>query len=159
MTHTQHWLRPTLKTDKQIVLIDLDGVLCDFDTRHAEFQKLGIKGSKMWQHPDLYKDLEPMPGAIEAWNALQDKYDTYILSTPPWSSPVAWSEKRIWCEKFLGKTAKKKLILCHNKGIVKGDFLIDDRIANGVEDFDGEHIHFGTETFPDWAEVCKYLGV
>jgi hypothetical protein len=38
-----------------------------------------------------------------------------------------------------------------------GDFLIDDRIANGVADFTGEHIHFGTERFPTWKEVLDYL--
>jgi 5'(3')-deoxyribonucleotidase len=58
----------------------------------------------------------------------------------------------------LGDTSKKKLILCHNKGLVKGDFLIDDRIANGVADFSGEHIHFGQDKFPGWKEVMTYLG-
>ena len=153
----EHWLRPTLKTGKPVLLFDLDGVLADFDTRHAQFQELGIKGSKMWTHPELYKDLDPIPGAIEAWHALQEKYDCYILSTPPWSSPTAWSEKRVWVEKYLGKSSKKKLILCHNKGLVAGKYLIDDRIANGVEDFEGEHIHFGTEKFPDWETVVKFL--
>ena len=82
----------------------------------------------------------------------------HILSTPPWSNPEAWSEKRRWVETFLGKSAHKKLILCHNKGIVKGDFLIDDRIANGVADFEGEHIHFGLNGL-DWKQILTYLGV
>jgi 5'(3')-deoxyribonucleotidase len=64
----------------------------------------------------------------------------------------------MWVETHLGKSANKKLILCHNKGLVKGDFLIDDRIANGVADFEGEHIHFGTEQFSGWEDVLDYLG-
>ena len=36
--------------------------------------------------------------------------------------------------------------------------LIDDRTANGVEKFSGEHIHFGTEKYPDWEAVLRYLG-
>ena len=38
-----------------------------------------------------------------------------------------------------------------------GDYLIDDRLRNGAEKFNGEHIHFGTEKFPDWNSVLKYL--
>ena len=38
-----------------------------------------------------------------------------------------------------------------------GDYLIDDQIANGVDKFKGEPIHFGQERFPDWKSVCAYL--
>ena len=153
------WLRASIKITKPIVLIDMDGVICDFDKRAKELELQGVKGQSLFKHPDAYKDLEPIEGAIEAWNLLQDKYETYILSTPPWSNPDAWAEKRIWVEKHLGKSSKKKLILGHHKGLVKGDFLIDDRIANGVADFGGEHIHFATGRFKGWAEVLEYLGL
>ena len=152
------YLRSSIKTDKPIVYIDMDGVLCDFDKRARELEENeGIKGHRLFKHPSAYKDLEPIDGAIDAWHALQEKYETYILSTPPWSNPDAWSEKRKWVEQFFGKSANKKLILCHNKGLVKGDFLIDDRIANGVADFDGEHIHFGQEGAENWAVILKNL--
>lgn len=152
------YLRASIPITKPIVLIDMDGVICDFDKRAAELESIGIRGTKLFRHPDAYKDLEPIEGAIEAWHALQEKYETYILSTPPWSNPEAWAEKRRWIEERLGKSAHKKLILCHHKGLVRGDYLIDDRIANGVADFGGEHIHFGT-TFVGWKEVLTYLGI
>jgi 5'(3')-deoxyribonucleotidase len=157
MNNNQPWLRASIKITKPIVLIDMDGVICDFDKRAKELEIQGVKGHSLFRHPDAYRDLEPIEGAIEAWALLQDKYETYILSTPPWSNPDAWSEKRIWVETHLGKSANKKLILCHHKGLVKGDFLIDDRIANGVADFEGEHIHFGTEKFSGWERVLEYL--
>jgi 5'-nucleotidase len=160
MSSNQPWLRASLRTNKPIVLIDMDGVLCDFDKRAKELEENeGIKGHRLFKHPSAYKNLEPIEGAIDAWHALQEKYDTYILSTPPWSNPEAWAEKRRWVEEYLGKSANKKLILSHNKGIVKGDFLIDDRIANGVADFEGEHIHFGNHEYPTWKEVLIYLGI
>jgi 5'(3')-deoxyribonucleotidase len=152
------YLRASIPITKPIVLIDMDGVICDFDKRAAELEAVGIRGTKLFKHPDAYRDLEPIEGAIEAWHALQEKYETYILSTPPWSNPDAWAEKRRWVETHLGVSAKKKLILCHHKGLVRGDFLIDDRIANGVADFGGEHIHFGT-AFTGWKEVLNYLGI
>jgi len=158
MSNNQPWLRASLKTNKPIVLIDMDGVLCDFDKRAKELEENeGIKGHRLFKHPSAYKNLEPIEGAIDAWHRLQEKYDTYILSTPPWSNPEAWAEKRRWVEEHLGKSANKKLILCHNKGIVRGDFLIDDRIANGVADFGGEHIHFSEELH--WKQILTYLGV
>jgi len=135
----------------------MDGVLCDFDSRKAQLENAGIKGASIFKHPNAYKNLDPIPGAIDAWNALQEKFETYVLSTPPWSNPDAWAEKRIWVDTYLGKSAHKKLILGHHKGLVKGDYLIDDRIANGVADFSGEHIHFGAEAFPNWEAVLKYL--
>lgn len=156
---SKDYLRASIEITKPILLFDLDGVICDFNKRAKELDAMGIKGSKLFSHPTAYKDLEPIPGAIEAWHALQEKYETYILSTPPWSNPDAWAEKRRWVEQHLGKSAHKKLILCHNKGIVRGDFLIDDRIANGVADFQGEHIHFATEKYPDWNSVLIKLGV
>ena len=60
-------------------------------------------------------------------------------------------------EKYLGKAAKKKLILSHNKGLMRGDYLIDDREANGVLDFEGEHIKFGEGEYIGWNEVINYL--
>ena len=74
-----------------------------------------------------------------------------------WSNPDSWRGKRIWVEKFLGKYAKKKLILSHNKGLLKGKYLIDDRVANGVLDFEGEHIQFGQKKFSNWSKVLTYL--
>lgn len=153
------WLRASIKITKPIVLIDMDGVICDFDRRAKELEEKGIKGHSLFRHPDAYRNLDPIEGAIDAWITLQENYETYILSTPPWSNPDAWAEKRIWVQQHLGDTAKKKLILCHHKGLVKGDYLIDDRIANGVADFGGEHIHFGNGQFPGWKEVLTYLGI
>lgn len=151
------YLRASIKTDKPIVYIDMDGVMCDFDARKAELKKIGVTEHKIWKHPNVFRDLEPIEGAVDAWHAMQPYFETYILSTPPWSSPEAWSDKRKWVETHLGETAKKKLILCHNKGLVKGDYLIDDRIANGVADFTGTHIHFGSEQFPNWESILTHL--
>jgi len=149
--------RASIPIHKPILYIDMDGVICDFDKRAKELDEQGFRGASLFKHPDAYRDLEPIEGAIDAWHALQEKYETYVLSTPAWSNPDSWAEKRKWVEKHLGKSAQKKLILSHHKGLLMGEYLIDDRIANGVADFKGEHIHFGTEKFPSWKEVLKYL--
>lgn len=38
-----------------------------------------------------------------------------------------------------------------------GDFLVDDRLKNGASEFKGEHIHFGTEKYPNWEIIYDYL--
>jgi 5'(3')-deoxyribonucleotidase len=157
MSKIPAYLRASLKSDKPIVYFDLDGVLCDFDKRHEELVSSGMGKHAAFNHEMAFKDLDPIPGSIAAWNLLQEKYDTYILSTAMWNNINAWSDKRHWVEKYLGKSANKKLILSHNKGLLKGEYLIDDRIANGVADFEGEHIHFGSPDFPNWDKVLNYL--
>jgi 5'(3')-deoxyribonucleotidase len=151
------YLRASITTNKPIVYIDMDGVLADFDIKKDELTTEGFKLHEIFKHPEAFKDLKPIDGAVEAWNALQNHFETYILSTPPWSNPLAWAQKRDWVEKYLGKTAKKKLILTHNKGLMIGSYLIDDRIANGVADFKGKHIHFGQDPFFTWEDVVHYL--
>ena len=40
-----------------------------------------------------------------------------------------------------------------------GEYLIDDRTANGAAEFKGELIQFGTEKYPNWAAVLNYLNI
>jgi 5'(3')-deoxyribonucleotidase len=74
-----------------------------------------------------------------------------------WEVPESFMDKRKWIERYFGESAKKKLILTHRKDLCIGDYLIDDRIKNGVDKFTGEHIHFATSQFPDWESVLHYL--
>ena len=139
--------------------IDMDNVLVDFPSGiekispelQAEYE------GDMDDVPGIFALMDPMPGAIKAFNELAKVYDTYILSTAPWNNSSAWKHKIEWVQNYLGEAAHKRLILSHNKHLNIGDYLIDDRLANGVDKFQGEHIHFGQEQFPDWDSVCQYL--
>lgn len=152
--------------EKELLFIDMDGVLVDFykgvkkhypDFDQYETERQREITSTLSGQIKFFTALEPVPGAIDAFLQLSQKYDTYILSTPDWHGVNSWTEKRIWVEEHLGDAAFKRLILSHNKGLFCGRALIDDRLRNGVEQFQGEHIHFGTEKFPDWDSVLKYL--
>ena len=101
--------------------------------------------------------MQPLDGAMDAYEQLSQKFDTFILSTAPWNNPSAWSDKLLWVKRYLGEQAFKRLILSHNKHLNMGDYLIDDRLQNGAAEFTGEHIHFGTERFPNWQSILSYL--
>lgn len=159
-----------MNSTKKICYVDLDGVLADFWGKLTELHPELLKMKEFekethdyvdhlleYKQPGIFNILEPMPFAIESFEQLAEHYDVYLLSTPSWVAPLSYTHKRWWVEKWLGKYGYKKLILSHNKGLLKGSYLIDDRTAHGVDNFEGEHIHFGTEKFPGWREVIEYL--
>lgn len=161
---------------KKVILVDMDGVLVKEPTKaHEEDKKrkMNRKGRKEtketqetkegtedkthWSDiPDIFFDLEPMDGAIDSYIKLSNDYDMYIVSTAPWNNPSAWSDKRRWIQNHL-PIANKKLFLTHNKHMIIGDYLIDDRTKNGVDKFSGKHIHFGQPPFENWEKVVNYF--
>lgn len=150
---------PGAGTDK-ILYLDMDGVLVDFESgldRVPLEVQLGY-GEHRDRIPGIFSLMDPVPGALEAYEELCGLFDTFILSTAPWENPSAWVDKLLWAKKYLGELCTKRLILTHRKDFNRGDFLVDDRPKRGgAEEFQGELIHFGSERFPDWEAVLVYL--
>lgn len=144
---------------KKILYVDMDNVLVDFMSG-ADKISAGVRG-KHEKHlddiPGIFGQMKPMRGAVESFKELSSLFDTYVLSTAPWENPYAWSDKLEWVKKHLGQCAYKRLIITHHKNLNMGDFLIDDRTANGVDKFRGEYVQFGSAKFPDWAALMKYM--
>ena len=148
---------------KKSLYIDMDNVLVDFPSGMAACDPALRKQHE--GHPDeipgIFALMQPMPGAIAAYNELSELLDTYILSTAPWKNPTAWSDKLAWVKRHLGAPAYKRLTLSHNKHLSRGHYLVDDRPNNGAEAFGKvpgqKWIHFGHEPFHSWAEVVAYL--
>ncbi|MBX0301101.1 hypothetical protein K2F54_14090 [Cryobacterium sp. 1639] len=154
----------SVTTAVKILYIDLDNTLVDFpsgiarltDKARAEFH------GHYDDAPGIFGRMEPLAGAVEAYKELALHFDTYILSTAPWHNASAWHDKVLWVQTYLGLTdetaAYKRLILSHHKNLNRGDYLIDDRSANGAGMFEGEWLQFGTDAaFPTWASVTDYL--
>ncbi len=141
------------------LFIDMDNVLVDFQSgldQVSEEVKAEYAG-RLDEIPGLFAKMKPMEGAIEAVHELQKRYDLFILSTAPWKNPSAWSDKVEWVTKYLDDVFHKRLIISHHKDLCQGDYLIDDRGKNGTSEFAGEWIEFGSEQFPNWESVLKYL--
>lgn len=144
------------------VFIDLDGVVADFDKGRNDHPLGGVTPyiGRPDKLPGIYENLDAIAGSIDGVNKLlrSEKYDVYFLSTAPWDNPEAWMHKRLWVEKhFDNKLIRKRLILCHHKNFLIGDYLIDDRRFNGASEFNGIWIHFGQDKFSNWSNVIDYL--
>ena len=158
---------------KKILYLDMDGVVADFEKRIGELapelqnfrdhqDQVALSGKIdqiCFANPDIFQSLPPIEGAIEAVGKLSKLYEIFFLSTAMWSLPQSFTGKRIWIEAHFGELGRKRLILSHRKDLLKGDFLVDDRTKNGAAEFEGEHLHFGTQRFPDWESVYNYLKV
>ena len=145
-----------MEEKKKILYVDMDGVLVDFDSglKQAEPDLLKIYKGQLDNIPNLFSWMVPMPGAIEAFKALAEKYDTYILTTAPWKNETALQDKKDWLNKYFGELIKKKVIFSHHKELLIGDYLIDDRPVNG---FQGKQFLFGSKEYPNWNAITKEL--
>ena len=148
-----------IMTVKKILYFDMDNVLVDFPSAFPKVDQklLDEFEGRLDEIPGIFSLMEPVEGALEAHETLSQKFDTYLLSTAPWENSSAWADKNEWVKRYLGKSAYKRLIISQNKHLNIGDYLIDDRTANGAGQFKGEHIHCGSEKFPDWNSVLAYL--
>lgn len=143
----------------KILYVDLDNVMVNFQSGIDKLDNdtiLNYEG-RLDEVPHIFSMMDPVEDAIESYELLCKKYDTYILSTSPWENDTAWYDKLNWVKKHIGKTAYKRLILTHNKHLNRGDYLIDDRLKNGADKFQGELILFLSDRFPDWKSVTNYL--
>ena len=68
-----------------------------------------------------------------------------------------WPILSLFVRSLIPKIGYKRLILSHNKQLNKGDYLIDDRRANGVTKFEGKHIYFGKGNNKDWMAVYRFF--
>ena len=137
----------------------MDGVLVDFVSGIRKYDPEALLPYK--DHPDeapgIFSLMDPIPGAKEAVERLSEDFDIYILSTAPWMNPSAWTDKVVWVKEHYGDLLKKRIIISHRKDLLRGDFLVDDRPKHGAIEFQGEWIQFGSEKFPTWDTVEKYL--
>lgn len=157
------------KHNNKIILVDMDSVLADFekkfyDTFTQKFpdrRAISLQNRNTFyitdQYPEAYFEdieaiynaegfflhLEEIEGAIDKIRELETiaGVKIYICTTAPRQNPYAPTEKRRWIENHLGPNWLNRFILTHDKTLIRGDILIDDR-----PDIKGEAI-------PQWKHI------
>ncbi len=138
----------------------MDDVICDFVQSYNEIKRNAPQEEYPQSQKGFFLNLLPIPNSIEVINKLRslDFLDVYILTAPSVRNPLCYTEKRLWIEHNFDLDMAKKLIISPNKGLNKGDYLIDDNISGkGQEDFEGEILHFGSEKFKNWSVIWDYF--
>lgn len=138
---------------KKRIYIDMDDTLCDYAKAQAKARIINPNQPYPQCQFGFFIGLEPIKDAIEAFKYLSENYDVWILTRPSTKNINCYSEKAYWVKEFLGEEAVERLILCPDKSLLMGDYLIDDFYW----EFNGELIQFGTSKYPDWKTVINYI--
>lgn len=139
-----------------IVLVDMDGVIADFvggfwpkfgaahpgaplrsevveDQFHIEDQMdevWRLPSREIAAAPGFFTDLLPIAGATQALNGMLELgWEVFICTTPLRANRTCASDKVAWLEEHIGAGWGRRTILTHDKGLVRGDVLIDDKPA------------------------------
>lgn len=137
------------------VFIDMDGVIVDFD---GYMKETGLTADTIKRTPHAYWRMKPMPEALAAVKSLIGMgHDVWIATKPPTGVPFAYADKVTWILDYLPEL-KRKIVITHDKSLLRGDVIIDDRPHKAnVDKFQGLVMHFGSALFPDWAEVLFWF--
>jgi len=81
----------------------------------------------LFDSPEFWKDLPPVPGVHDGIRALQNDGYRVVWVTSPWFSCPNWENiRRDWLNRHFG-TTHHDVIFTSSKYLVKGDIFIDDR--------------------------------
>lgn len=149
----EKYLRASIPRKGPVVGIDLDGVVANLDAVISLNDRK--QRWRLWEK-GLFLNLPLIEGAREGVEFLNKNFEIYFVSSPLWGNDFSWMEKKQWVENRFPEIGHKKLILTHNKSLFSGDYLIDDRVANGVADFKGTFIHFG-KVYKTWKDVEQFF--
>eukprot|EP01041_Mallomonas_annulata_P001611 gene1611-3109_t len=131
-----------------VVLVDMDGVLVDWDAgfmrewkdrssvdRSLSYYMERCVDCEYYREAELlvhtqgfFESLPAMRGALAAMqDMVAEGLRVYICTTPVLTSLYCAQEKINWVRTHLGERWLDKLILCADKTSVRGDLLIDDK--------------------------------
>jgi 5'(3')-deoxyribonucleotidase len=131
----------------------MDGVVVDFNKFRAIS---GLTGDEVKKIPGAYLDMDPIPDALEGVRSLIGMgHEVWLATKPPTGIPQAYADKVQWVLRHLPEL-KRRIILTHDKSLLLGDVLIDDRPHKAkANDFRGRLIVFGSAGYEGWQEVLK----
>lgn len=135
---------------EKIALFDLDGTLCNYEGRMAEFLEamrspnepvvdfshqeqppyIEARMNAIKKIPGWWLNLPVIPGGIKIMQmAAQIGFNLHVLTKGPEKSTAAWTEKFEWCRRNLESMLVGKSVgvtVSVTKGLTYGTLLVDD---------------------------------
>jgi 5'-nucleotidase len=103
--------------------------ITDYEIHKFTKPECGFKIYEFIELGEVYRNLQPLPGAIQGIQAIEaDGHDVIIVSAGSKNLATA-GHKLEWCKTFLGFD-RKKCIIAHRKELIRGDVFIDDSPPN-----------------------------
>jgi 5'-nucleotidase len=154
----------------EIVLVDMDGVIADFDAAFDAVWRGRYPNRKpsesAWEHqrivdrypeeyradiyevltaPGFTRNMPEVEGAVDGVRSMQAAgLEVYICTSPLSNYSNNVPEKFGWVEEHLGSAWTKRLVITKDKTVVRGRYLIDDApVVRGALDPEWEHIIYG----------------
>ncbi len=120
-------------------------IVCERKTFRISNPRWKAEAHRIMTEPDFFLRLRPYRGAKEVIQRLLERTDImlFFCSSPVPRSPVTAKDKTDWVREHFGVKGEQRLILAHDKTIIRGDVLVD---AN--PDPTG---HFGAS--PEWKHL------
>jgi 5'(3')-deoxyribonucleotidase len=175
---------PINPKDRPIICIDMDEVIADALSEHLlrynrDFREritpADLHGQWLWDvvpqnrqqtlldhmlSEDFFAVLRVMPHAQRVIARLQSRYEVFI-ATAAMEIPSSFNAKFKWLNEHFPFIPASHIVFCGDKGILRGDFLIDDN-PRQLRRFHGEGILFsspananvtGFRRVRDWPDV------
>lgn len=143
------------KNNRPIVLLDMDDVITDCLSgvvkTYNELYNANFKPAdcnvwdlseffntsratviSLFRTDNFFEELEPRQGSVSAIKELvkSTKYDVYIITATSDDEGIELNQKSKWLKKYIPEFNTKRLIACDDKYIIRGDIIVDDKIAN-----------------------------
>ncbi len=143
--------------EKKILYIDMESALADIASGWARLPDEVVRDCRPYSSlvPGFFALVEPLPGAVEAFFELSRIFDAYVLISGP-NDNAALADEVLWMERFFGYGGYARLV---TKGQMfdRADYLIEGPRPPYYRQIQGKHVVFGSEEYPDWASVLRYL--
>lgn len=171
------------------IIIDMDEVIADTMGEMVEWYKrehggdvdygkmlvgAWIKGfpeqhqAMVWERltsPGFFRHLPVMKDSVEVIRELNSRYEVFIVSAAT-EFPNSLKDKMDWLADHFSFLSWRQLVLCGDKKVIQGDYMIDDHVRNLVT-FSGQKLLYttahnlnetGYERINNWQEVAdKFL--
>lgn len=114
-----------------------------FDGSKAEQSKIRSIIEPMYQTREFFASLEPYPGIVDTIHDLETTFDIHFCTKPSKYPCDSEGAKRETVTKHFGPQYAKKVIMTHDKTLVRWTILVDDN----------PHITWVYKKNPEWKQV------